>query len=418
MPDHAAFSGRMQLSGTPDYISHRSVTAGRTLTNELIPFMSVELGIWRIDGSPERVPFTSLETEKRLEDVLHADLSVLDSGLMIIGRQVSTIHGKFVDLLAIDADGDLVVIELKRDRTPREVVAQALDYGSWVRTLGADDITGLYTAQHSGAQLTTAFSAKFGIELPEILNTTHRLVVVASSLDPETERIIDYLTTSYGVPINAVFFRCFRVGEAEFLARTWLIDPMQAEEQSAKAPASKKVSGNWNGHDYFVNVGEGSDHRSWEDARRYGFVAAGQSRWASSRLELLSAGKRIFACVSAAGYVGVGVVTGPSVPVKSFNAAGADGILRALLKQPLVATHMADNVDDADLCEYVVPIRWIVTTPINEAYWEPGMFANQNPACRLRDSATLEKLASHFGVSVDGSNEVEPGRVVAPSEAG
>jgi hypothetical protein len=29
-------------------------------------------------------------------------------------------------------EGRIHVIELKRDRTPREVVAQILDYGSWV----------------------------------------------------------------------------------------------------------------------------------------------------------------------------------------------------------------------------------------------------------------------------------------------
>ncbi|MDQ2841001.1 MAG: endonuclease NucS [Acidobacteriota bacterium] len=365
--------------------------------------MSVEIGIWRIDGTPERVPFTSLQAEKKLEDVLHADLSILDPGLLIVGRQVPTAYGKFIDLLAIDADGDLVVIELKRDRTPREVVAQVLDYGSWVRSLGADSITELYSVQHHGSPLAAAFVAQFGTELPERLNTGHRLVVVASSLDPETERIIGYLTDDYGVPINAVFFRCFRVGEAEFLARTWLIDPAEAEEHSAKAPASKKVQGSWNGVDFFVNVGEGSIHRSWDDARQFGFVAAGQSRWASSRLDLLAPGKRVFACISKLGYVGVGIVTGGAVPVKDFKVTGPDGVARPLLDQSLVAPGMGENAADPDLSEYVVPVRWLVARPTTEAYWEPGMFANQNPACRLRDSATLAKLVAHFGVSADGS---------------
>ena len=43
--------------------------------------------------------------------------------------------GGRIDLLAIAPDASLVLIDLKRDRTPREVVAQALDYASWVEQL-------------------------------------------------------------------------------------------------------------------------------------------------------------------------------------------------------------------------------------------------------------------------------------------
>jgi hypothetical protein len=40
----------------------------------------------------------------------------------------------------------VVVIELKRNRTPRGVVAQLLDYGSWVRDLEDDDIASIFDA--------------------------------------------------------------------------------------------------------------------------------------------------------------------------------------------------------------------------------------------------------------------------------
>jgi len=40
--------------------------------------------------------------------------------------------GGRIDLLAIAPDGALVIIEIKRGRTPREVVAQALDYAGCV----------------------------------------------------------------------------------------------------------------------------------------------------------------------------------------------------------------------------------------------------------------------------------------------
>jgi hypothetical protein len=44
------------------------------------------------------------------------------------------------------SDGRIVLIELERDRTPREVVAQALDHGSLVRTLKDDDIAAIFDA--------------------------------------------------------------------------------------------------------------------------------------------------------------------------------------------------------------------------------------------------------------------------------
>src|SRR5438067_73669 len=103
--------------------------------------MTVELGFWRVDsGKPSRVTFSPMKAEKDLEDLLVGDIGLLGLDVLLAGRQVPTAYGKFIDLLAIDAEGHLYVIELKRDRTPRDVVAQTLDYGSWVRTLGHDDV--------------------------------------------------------------------------------------------------------------------------------------------------------------------------------------------------------------------------------------------------------------------------------------
>src|SRR5204862_505487 len=133
-----------------------------------------------------------------------------------------------IDLLAINAEGNLIVIELKRQRTPREVVAQLLDYASWVQTLSYQRITAIFAEKNSGKEFEQSFYDAFGINPPEKLNQSHELVVVSSELDPSTERIIDYLTSNYGVPINAVFFRYFHDEGRDYLARTWLIDPQEA----------------------------------------------------------------------------------------------------------------------------------------------------------------------------------------------
>jgi RecB family endonuclease NucS len=114
--------------------------------------LPVGFGIWRIDGGLRRVPFIKLGDESRLEDILVRDVSVLRLDAMVVGRQVATSYGKRIDLLAIDAGDDLYAIELKRDGTPREVVAQLLDYGSWVKDLGHEDISALFSEHHHGAR--------------------------------------------------------------------------------------------------------------------------------------------------------------------------------------------------------------------------------------------------------------------------
>lgn len=97
--------------------------------------MAVEFGIWRVDDAPVAVAATKLEDEARLETWLTQDISILGLDVLVIGRQVTTAFGGIIDLLAIDREGELYVIELKRARTPREVVAQVLDYASWVGEL-------------------------------------------------------------------------------------------------------------------------------------------------------------------------------------------------------------------------------------------------------------------------------------------
>jgi len=270
--------------------------------------MPVEFAIWRLDGSAKKVEPAKLPSEAQLEQLLVADISILGLDVLVVGSQVTTAYGKKVDLLAIDREGTLHVIELKRDRTPREVVAQTLDYGSWVKGLSYEEIASISSQHHDGKHLEEVFADRFGVTIPEALNQEHHLVIVASELDASTERIVGYLSAEYGVPINVLFFRYFVDDGRAYLARTWLIEPSEAEA-NVKA-GSKGGKEAWNGTDFYVSFGEG-DHRSWEDARKFGFVSGGGGRWYSKTLEALQPGHRVFACVPGEGYVGVGEVLAP-----------------------------------------------------------------------------------------------------------
>ena len=88
-----------------------------------------------------------------------------------------------------------MLIELKRGQTPWEVVAQALDYASWVEQLEATDIAGMYRRFKDGRNLAEDLRAHSGTDLDEDqLNQTHQIVIVAADLDDSTERITRYLS--------------------------------------------------------------------------------------------------------------------------------------------------------------------------------------------------------------------------------
>lgn len=120
---------------------------------------------------------------------------------MIIGRQVPTDHGKFIDLLALDATGALIIIELKKDRTPREIVAQVLDYASWVRTLTTPEIYER-AEKFLNKRLVTAFRERFGEAIPDRLNATHSMLIVASSRPEEEPRAREDAQTSCRVELG------------------------------------------------------------------------------------------------------------------------------------------------------------------------------------------------------------------------
>src|ERR1035437_2783826 len=89
---------------------------------------------------------------------------------------------------------------------------------------------------------------------------------------------------------------------------------------------------------FFVNVGAHfGPHRQWEDGYKYGFLAAGYGRKHSSQLDRLSVGDIVAAYFKKEGfkngYVGVGRVVAPSIPVTDLRYNGSP-LNRRMLKGP------------------------------------------------------------------------------------
>jgi hypothetical protein len=125
--------------------------------------MPIKHAIWKVGQSPAPLAPSALATEQLLEDMIVAEPKMLSAEWMLIGRQEHTGYGGRIDLLAIAPDASLVLVELKRDRTPREIVAQALDYASWVESLEPDQIAQIYRRHSGGRDLGSAFARFVGL---------------------------------------------------------------------------------------------------------------------------------------------------------------------------------------------------------------------------------------------------------------
>lgn len=206
--------------------------------------MPQKIRLWQISSNNHLIELQPTEPnfETTLEDWLESDISIISDDLLVIGRQVSTDFGGYIDLLALNSRGDVAIIELKRSKTPREVVAQALDYASWVNDLSRDDILNIAN-KYLGERgpLERAFRSRFGSELPDVMNDTHQIIVVASSIDPSSERIIKYLSDIHGLNINAVTFQCFADrSNLQLLGRVFLIEPSEVEMNVIAKSSSKR----------------------------------------------------------------------------------------------------------------------------------------------------------------------------------
>ncbi len=87
--------------------------------------MPQKIRMWEVtdQNTLAEIPDSEIKLEQRLEDWLESDISMLDPDLLVIGRQVKTGFGGEIDLLCLDSSGALVVVELKKGKTPPEVSA-------------------------------------------------------------------------------------------------------------------------------------------------------------------------------------------------------------------------------------------------------------------------------------------------------
>ena len=163
----------------------------------------------------KRLPFEVDHEESVLEEWLESNPDgILEDGrILIIGRQIRTDFGGFVDLLGVDREGSLVVVELKRDRTPRDVVAQALEYAAFAARLDVDALEGILRVYQHEESLSLAEHHReyFGIDesVAIAFNKDQRIVIIGQRVTPEIRQTASFLG-SKGIHVTCVEFTFFQ----------------------------------------------------------------------------------------------------------------------------------------------------------------------------------------------------------------
>ncbi len=201
--------------------------------------MSTKIKSWQIvNGKLSPVVDNLIDGQRKeqvdLESWIFDNPEIIGEGILLIGRQVKTASGT-LDLIGIDRTGNIVIVELKRDKLPREAIAQVIDYAAVIKDWTLNEFNEI-----SKEQLNYSIEDKLSEKFPDIslenlrINEAQRLIIVGFEIEESLERMISYLAESFGVNLNAVILNYVKSASGdEILNRTSII-PEETETERIK----------------------------------------------------------------------------------------------------------------------------------------------------------------------------------------
>ena len=159
--------------------------------------MSGEPQLFRVDPESreseriEEVDFARLGLKERrdIQEWVAANPGILGEDLLVIGKEFSGFDrtDERLDLLAVDPDGRLVIIELKRDDTGANAHWQAIKYASYLRRATAEQIVGMLAVYKNVSQESSweELVQHLGGDDLNALNSDQRIILASHRFAPE-----------------------------------------------------------------------------------------------------------------------------------------------------------------------------------------------------------------------------------------
>jgi hypothetical protein len=190
--------------------------------------------------------------ESHIEEFIRSNIELLltDESLLIIGSQVTNSEKGRSDLTAIDENGNLVLIEIKRDvedikarkeelefqairyaagyakiKTPEELVDKI--FAPYVTRYEHEFDLGGLTPHEKATRILESFLEKNNAL--KTFNKRQRIILIASSFDRQTESAVAWLIANH-VDISCFTLKPLKVGGGLFLEINRLLPPQLLED--------------------------------------------------------------------------------------------------------------------------------------------------------------------------------------------
>lgn len=188
------------------------------------------MGIWKIaEDGPQKVRETHIKKEKlleeQLEDWIVRDPTLLGEPLLVVGRQILFPDVKDrLDILALDLQGNAVIVELKRGKLKDPVDMQAMRYASYISRWRFEDFENqarnfygkVGDPDFSFNDMYESFCEQAGVdEIPD-LNQDQRLIIVGSSVREKLGSVALWLR-DHRVDVTVIQMQAFKDGDSIFL---------------------------------------------------------------------------------------------------------------------------------------------------------------------------------------------------------
>jgi len=206
-----------------------------------------------------------LKERQHIEEWIRKCPEVLGEDLLIIGHEYDKFEvNERLDLLALDKEGNLVIIEVKRDATGGNVDFQALKYASYCARLSPQDVLDIYSEYirnyalqvDAKDRLMEFLEVENEEELNTILNTNQRIIIVGKEID---KRVLSVCTWLYenNIDIKCVTIKPYKLDNHIIIDTNQIIPPYKLEDYyiSKKTVAKeRKISVDQNVSDFLQEV--------------------------------------------------------------------------------------------------------------------------------------------------------------------